>query len=140
MTAALALVVACNGKKADDAPVTPPELKTVLPNLPLPPDAQPIGTQSGTEATQIVIISPHPVDSVAAYYRNVLSMPPFRLVNEANTDGVISFIADQNGPSLWVTIQSNGTTGSQVTLAGAVVDSSLKAKPNTTRKAKISND
>jgi hypothetical protein len=126
------LVAGCNSKKAEET--APPPLTQVLPNLPLPPDAQAVNTSSGTDATQVTLRSPHPPDTVAIYYRKVLSEPPFRLVNETSADGVISFLADQDGPSLWVTIQADGATASQVTLAGALVAKSTKAGADTTRK------
>jgi hypothetical protein len=127
LAAPLVLAAGCNSKKPEaDAPAPPPPLSQVLPTLPFPPDAQPVTTQSGADATQVILVTPQSPDSVAAYYRRVLGEPPFRLVNETTSNGVISFLADQNGPSLWVTIQPNGTSGSQVTLAGGAVDSTRK--------------
>ncbi len=70
------LVAGCNAKQADEASAPPP-LSQVLPNLPLPPDAQAVGAASGVDATQITLASPHPVDSVASYYRKLLASPRF---------------------------------------------------------------
>ena len=134
------LVTGCKSKKAEEvAPPPPPPLAQVLPNLPFPPEAQPVSTASGTDATQITLTSTLPPDSVADFYRKVLGEPPFRLVNESNTGGVISFLADQEGPSLWVTIRTDGKTGSQVTLAGALVASAKKAAADTTGKKPAPN-
>ena len=120
------LVAGCKSDKAAEAALPPPPLSQVLPNLPFPPDAQPLTTVSGADATQITLVSPHPPDSVAAYYRKLLGDPPFRLVNETTTGGVVSFFANQDGPPIWVTVQPDGKVGSKVTIAGAV-----QAKPKT---------
>ena len=133
------LVTGCKSKPVGEPPPPPPPLAQVLPNLPFPPEAQPVSTASGADATQITLNSTQPPDSVASFYRKVLGDPPFRLVNESTTGGVISFLADQDGPSLWVTIRSDGKTGSQVTLAGALVASAKKAAADTTGKKPAPN-
>jgi hypothetical protein len=130
------LVAGCKSHKA--AP-PPPALSQVLPNLPFPPDAQPVTTVSGADATQITLLSPHLPDSVAAYYRKLLGDTPFRLVNETSTGGVFSFLADQDGPSLWVTVQPDGKAGSKVTIAGAVQASPKKPSVDTTGKKPAAN-
>lgn len=132
------LLAGCKSAKAPEAAPPPPPLSQVLPNLPFPPDAQPVASVSGADATQITVRSPHPPDSVASYYRKLLGDPPFRLVNEASAGGVISFLADQDGPSIWVTVQPDGKVGSQVTIAGAQV-SPKKAGVDTTAKKPTAN-
>jgi hypothetical protein len=133
------LLAGCKSKPVVEAAPPPPALSQVLPVLPFPPGAQPVSTASGADATQITVNTPEPPDSVANFYRKVLAEPPFRLVNESTTGGAISFLADQDGPSLWVTIRSDGKTGSQVTLAGAVVASAKKAVADTTGKKPAPN-
>ncbi|HEY4099413.1 MAG TPA: hypothetical protein VGM20_00895 [Gemmatimonadales bacterium] len=108
------VVAACH-----KGPPKAPPLSSVLPYVPLPPQAQPLASQSGADATQIVAVSPIGPDSVAAYYRDVLSKDPFRLINERTVQHTTVFYAEQNGPSIWITVQPNGTDGSQVTIAGA---------------------
>lgn len=132
------LLAGCKSEKAVEVAPPPPPLSQVLPNLPFPPDAQPLTTASGADATQITLLSPHPPDSVAAYYRKLLGDAPFRLVNETSTGGVFSFLADQDGPSLWVTVQSDGKAGSKVTLTGA---QTIPKKPSvdTSRKKPAAN-
>jgi len=127
------LLAGCTSRKAEEA-APPPPLAQVLPVLPFPPDAQPVSTASGEDATQVTLTSPQSVDTVANYYRQVLGEAPFRLVNESSTGGVISFLADQDGPSLWVTIQSDGQGGSLVTLAGALVAKAKQAVVDSTGK------
>ena len=133
------LLAACNSKKGEEVAPPPPPLGQVLPVLPFPHGAQPVSTASGEDATQITLTTPQSPDTVANYYRKVLGETPFRLVNESSTGGVISFLADQDGPSLWVTIRSDGKTGSQVTLAGALVASAKKTVVDTTGKKSAPN-
>ena len=91
----------------------------VLPNIPLPPDPEPLVRETGTNAMQIVIASRASTDSVVAYYRRVLSTDPFRLINERSSGKTTAFYAEQNGPSIWITVSPNGTQGSLVVIAGA---------------------
>ena len=121
---ALALVVAvaaCHKEKPQ-----PVDLGMVLPNLPLPPDAQALTREGGTEAMQFLFVSPASPDSVVAYYRTALSSGVFRLINERTSGKTTEFYAEQDGPSIWVTVSPNGNDGSQVTIAGAT-DSASKA-------------
>jgi len=96
-----------------------PALGTVLPNIPFPPGAQPVGSNSGKDATQLEFLSNLAPDSVASYYRAVLAKPPFQLINETTTGKTTVFYAEQQGPSLWVTVEPSGTAGTRVTIAGA---------------------
>ncbi len=105
-----------------------PPLGSVLPNIPFPPDAQPVGQSSGKDATQLVFLSSDSPDSVAAYYRRVLAKAPFQLVNETTSGKSTIFYAEQNGPSMWVTVEPTGTAGSKVTIAGAVQADSTAGK------------
>ena len=95
------------------------ELSQVLPNIPLPPDPEPLVRETGTNAMQFLIASRAAPDSVVAYYRRVLSVDPFRLINERTSGQTTSFYAEQNGPSIWITVSPNGTQGSLVVIAGA---------------------
>lgn len=118
LTTAAVSLGACQQKPA--TPVAEaPRLEKVLPNIPLPPDGQPLVTEASKDAMQMMFASPHPVDTVAAFYRDLLGKPPYRLINEAKTGNVVSFYAEQDGPPLWVAISKNGDTGSVVTIAGA---------------------
>ncbi|HEY3934194.1 MAG TPA: hypothetical protein VGL65_06200 [Gemmatimonadales bacterium] len=115
---AVLLAVAMLGACHKSAPKTP-AMASVLPLVPLPPGAQPLATQGGSDAMQIVVVSPVSPDSVADYYRYILARDPFRLINERTTQHTTIFYAEQNGPSIWVTVEPNGSEGSQVIIAGA---------------------
>lgn len=111
---ATALVSGCHKPRPKEV-----DLSQVLPNIPLPPDPEPLVRETGTNAMQFVIASRAVPDSVVAYYRRVLSADPFRLMNERTAGKVTSFYAEQNGPSIWISVSPNGTEGSLVIIAGA---------------------
>lgn len=123
----LAVIVAgCHRQAAK-----PVSLVEVLPNIPLPPDPDPLVRQDGADAVQFVILSRDTPDSVESYYRGVLAADPFRLINERHSGNTTEFYAEQNGPSIWITVSPNGSSGSQVLIAGArdSAATSTKAKP-----------
>ena len=105
------------------------EIGAVLPNLPLPPQGQPLVREGGADAMQFLFVSPVSPDSIVDYYRNALSTGVFRLINESKTGKSTAFYAEQDGPSIWVTVSPNGSEGSQVIIAGASpTDSTAKKK------------
>lgn len=113
----------------------PANIVKVLPNIPLPPGAQPLTSEAGREAAQILVLSTARPDSIVNYYRVLFTKEPWRLINESNASGVTSFYVEQDGPSLWVTVQQNGDSGSMVTIAGAEADSAARAKSAPVRPA-----
>ncbi len=122
--AAILLLAACH----KSAP-KPPDIGAVLPNLPLPPQGQPLIREGGAEAMQFLFVTPVVPDSIVAYYRNALSTGGFRLINESKMGKSTAFYAEQDGPSIWVTVGPNGSDGSQVIIAGASpTDSIAKRK------------
>ncbi|MES2304463.1 MAG: hypothetical protein V4558_03110 [Gemmatimonadota bacterium] len=121
---AAASLGACQQKPpAVQEPERPPVGK-VLPNLPVPPDATPLTTESSKEAMQFLFTTHVSVDSVLSYYRDLLGKEPYRLINESANGGVTSFYVEQDGPSMWVAVQKNGDAGTMVTIAGAAKDAS----------------
>jgi len=113
---AVALVTASGCHKPAPKPV---DLSQVLPNIPLPPNAEPLIRETGTDAMQFLIVSRASPDSVVSYYRRVLSVDPFRLINERTSGKSTAFYAEQDGPSIWITVRPNGSEGSEVVIAGA---------------------
>jgi len=112
---ATALIVAGCGKGKPKLP----DIGAVLPNIPLPPEAQALVREGGSEALQFVFVSTLPPDSVNSYYRNALSTGSFRLINERVNGKSTAFYAEQDGPSIWVTVSPNGSDGTQIVIAGA---------------------
>jgi hypothetical protein len=114
------LVAGC-GLLACSAPKKEVPLRDALPNLPLPPSAQVLSREAGEDAMQVRFRSDLEPDQVAIYYRALLGKPPWRLTSDTpGADGTITLYAEQDGPSLWVTIRkAEGAPGSLVVLAGA---------------------
>ena len=123
----VAQLAACQSAKPAEAPPKQAGLE-VLPNIPLPPDGTILTTQASPEAMSVVSVTEVRVDSVLAYYRMILAKEPFRLINETMADSITSFYVEQEGPSLWITVQRNGPKGSMVVIAGAAADTSAAAK------------
>jgi hypothetical protein len=100
-----------------------------MPNLPLPPAATVLTRSGGEDALQITFRSAYPPDSLAKFYRQVLTSGVWNLVNDDRAaDGTVSLYAERNGPPLWVTIrQDPDSRGSLLTLGGAVT------KPDSTK-------
>jgi hypothetical protein len=98
-------------------------MSEAMPDLPVPPLSSVISRSGGEDALQITFRSSWPPDSMASYYRNILSSGAWRLVSDTrNQDGTISLYAEREGPPLWVTIQKDSTSrGSLLSLGGAVV-------------------
>jgi hypothetical protein len=111
----LLVVTACS------EPRKSPRLSEILPNLPAPPNSEVISREGGEDAIKVRFRSSLQPDQIAAYYREVLSKAPWRLVSDAREqDGGIALYAEQDGPPLWVTIRkAEGASGTFVDLAGA---------------------
>ena len=110
----------------DKAP-EPPQLSEALPNLPIPPLASVVSRAGSEDALQITFHSPLVPDSIAHYYRGVLSSGVWSLVGDARTaDGSIALYAERNGPPLWVTIRADtASSGTLISLGGAVTRPNL---------------
>ena len=113
----LAAAVAIAG--CHKAPPKQVSLNAAFHLIPLPPNAQALVQEGGTEAMQFVFVTPVSPDSVLAYYRKVLSADPFHLVNEQALGKSTALYAEEDGPPIWVTISPNGSEGSQIIIAGA---------------------
>lgn len=112
-------LAACQAKDAEPVEEVPVTLPEVFPNLPLPPGGQVVSREGTGSALQMIFSSPMAGDSMAAYYREVLAKPPYQLINESINDGVVAFFVEQNGPSMWVTVQGLEAGGTLVTIVGA---------------------
>lgn len=117
------LAVACGGEPEvpEDPPMSPIR---VLPNLAIPPGGEALGSEGGSEAASVLVSTPMSSDSVVQFYRDLLSRPPYRLINEAVDAGRTSFYVEQDGPPLWVTVEALEAGGTLVRLTGAAVKTS----------------
>jgi hypothetical protein len=114
-TVALGALLAAGLAACGDKRPEPPRMAEVLPNLPLPPNARFLGRSGGEDALQIAVIAPLPRAQVESYYRDVLTRNGWRLVNQAkDPDGALVFLAEQDGPPLWVRIRAADDTASTV--------------------------
>lgn len=123
------LLAACGGAEQQVPEEEPIPIVQVLPNIPLPPGGQPLTSERGGDAAQLVVSTPMMADSVIAFYRELLSQPPYRLMNEATERSITSFYVEQEGPSLWVTVEGLAAGGTLVRLAGAAVRDTVVAAP-----------
>jgi hypothetical protein len=106
-----------------DEPPTPPRLSEAIPNIPLPPQAVYVSRSGGADALQLTFRSALSPDTVAGYYRQVLSRGEWSLVSDTRTrEGTIALYAERAGkPPLWVSIMRDGaSTGTLLNIAGAV--------------------
>jgi len=80
---------------------------------------------AGTDAAEVQLSSPVPVDRVAAWYREALPLNGWELKNEGkDKDGGVTIYAEKEGRPLWLTLRPNvGGAGTTYTLIGAIVDS-----------------
>lgn len=123
-----------------DKPPEPPPLNEAMPDLPLPPLATVVSRAGSEDALQITFRTPLVPDSIAAYYRAILSTGVWSLVSDSRTaDGAIALYAERNGPPLWVTIRKDSTSsGTILSLGGAVTRpkmDSVPASPDSTSTA-----
>lgn len=119
LSAVAATLVACGPTESPTAEEPRATVAEVLPNIPLPPDGIPLDTEGSGEALQLLVSTPLAAEQVVEFYREVLSRPPYSTLNESTNSGATTFLVEQDGPSLWVTVQSLEAGGSLVRLAGA---------------------
>ena len=98
-------------------------MSEAMPDLPLPPMASVVSRAGSEDALQITFRSSLSPDSMANYYRAVLTSGVWSLVGDTRTaDGSVALYAERNGPPLWVTIRKDSTSsGSILSIGGAVV-------------------
>jgi hypothetical protein len=96
-------------------------LAETIPMVLVPPGGEVVSRSGSADALQIRFRTPFEMDTVANFYRSVLSRDPWELVSDQRTaDGAIALYAEQKGPPLWVTIRkAEGASGTLVDLAGA---------------------
>jgi hypothetical protein len=122
---ALLALLACSEKR--DEPQLP-KVSDVFPNLPLPPQPTVLDRRGSADALQLRLLSPAKVKDVEGAYRSTLSKGGWRLVNDTrDRDGALVLLAEQDGPPLWVRIQStDDSSGTIVELNGAVAPRTAK--------------
>ena len=121
---AVLALVGCKDKAPEMAKVS-----DVFPNLPVPPRASVVAREGSPDALKLTLMSNARPAEVEAYYREILSdRNGWRVVSDTrDAEGALVLLAEQDGPPLWVRIQSTSdSVATMVELAGAV----LSRKPN----------
>ena len=115
-----------------DKPQEMAKVSEVFPNLPLPPAASLVSREGSADALKLTLMAQARPAMVEAYYRDALSSRNgWRLVGDTrDAEGALVLLAQQNGPSLWVRIQStDDSVMTKVELAGALVSGTRTTKP-----------
>ncbi|HET6860400.1 MAG TPA: hypothetical protein VFH94_25305 [Streptomyces sp.] len=115
-----------------DKPQEMAKVSEVFPNLPLPPAASLVSREGSADALKLTLMAKARPAMVEAYYRDALSSRNgWRLVGDTrDAEGALVLLAQQNGPSLWVRIQStDDSVMTKVELAGALVSGTRTNKP-----------
>ncbi|HEX6668099.1 MAG TPA: hypothetical protein VF061_00990 [Gemmatimonadales bacterium] len=122
----LLALVACKDETLEMA-----KLSDVFPNLPVPPEASVVSREGSPDALMLTFMSNAKPAEVEAYYREVLTRNGWRLVGDTrDAEGAVVFLAEQDGPPLWVRIQSTSdSVATMVELAGAVASRKKELKP-----------
>jgi hypothetical protein len=122
----LLALVACKDETLEMA-----KLSDVFPNLPVPPEASVVSREGSPDALMLTFMSNARPAEVEAYYREVLTRNGWRLVGDSrDAEGAVVFLAEQDGPPLWVRIQSTSdSVATMVELAGAVASRKKELKP-----------
>jgi hypothetical protein len=83
------------------------------------------------DAVKLTLMSAAKAAQVEAYYREVLGRHGWRLLNESrDREGAMVLLAQQDGPPLWVRIQSTSdSAATMVELAGAKIPPRQPLKP-----------
>lgn len=120
-------LIACKDRKPEMA-----KISDVFPNLPVPPKASVVSRDGTPEAIKLTLMSNASPAQVEAYYREVLSSRyGWRLVGDSrDAEGAVVLLAEQDGPPLWVRIQStDDSVATVVELAGAMLSRARTTKP-----------
>ena len=85
------------------------------------PQSSVVNVTNGADAAQATLTAPAPVQAVATWYRQMLRLNGWDLVNDAvMNDGSVAIFAQQGTRPLWVTLKgSAGGAGTTYTLIGA---------------------
>jgi hypothetical protein len=95
------------------------------------PRSSVVTVSAGPDAAQVVLTTPAPPQTVAAWYRSALPLNGWQLRNDqAMADGSITIYADSGTRPLWITLRANvGAPGTTYTLVGAITVDTAAAPP-----------
>jgi hypothetical protein len=84
-----------------------------------------VSVSAGTDAAEVKLATGDPVDRVAEWFRQALTLNGWELRNEGKAaEGAITIYAEKkDGRPLWLTLKPNvGAPGSTYTLVGAIIE------------------
>jgi hypothetical protein len=124
----LALVAGCE-KRGPSAEETRANAAQALRNVLAYPVSSLVSVSSGSEAAEMVLTSPYPMDSVAAWYRIALPLNKWTIKTDTkDREGKRTIYAERDARPLWITMQDNvGAAGTTYRLVGVFNIDSTKA-------------
>ena len=118
---ALVLCAACErpGERTSERELAAKLLSGVLAY----PHSTLVGVSAGQDAAQATFTTPAPLPTVAAWYREALTLNGWQVrTDQAMADGSIAISADSGRRPLWITLRANaGAPGTTYTLVGAIL-------------------
>jgi hypothetical protein len=98
-----------------------------------------VDVSAGQDAAQVTLSTPAPPDEVATWYRRMLRLNGWDLVNDGLMgDGSVSIYAEKGKRPLWIRLKgSGGGSGTTYTLIGAQLprDSAADSAPAVTQRS-----
>jgi hypothetical protein len=103
----------------------------VLSGLLAYPRSSVVDVSAGSDAAQVTLATPAPVQEVATWYRQMLRLNGWDLVNDGVMgDGSVSIYAEKGKRPVWVTLRATaGGAGTTYTLIGAQLPQDSAAAP-----------
>ena len=77
-------------------------------DVPYIAQSQLLDTTGTPDAQHVVLLSPGPIDSVAAFYRNGLPSMGWRIVSDVSDSIHVSLYAERGGLPMWIQIEAQG--------------------------------
>ena len=124
------LCVACDRPAARHGEADREFAASTLKGLLAYPGSSLVTIETGQDAAQATFSAPAPVERVATWYREVLRVNGWDLQNDGvMKDGGISIYAEKGKRPLWITLKSDGPSGTTYTLIGAELPRDSAAAP-----------
>jgi len=103
----------------------------VLSGLLAYPRSSVVDVSAGSDAAQVTLATPAPLQEVATWYRQMLRLNGWDLVNDGVMgDGSVSIYAEKGKRPVWVTLRATaGGAGTTYTLIGAQLPRDSAAAP-----------
>jgi|SRR5579859_6515675 len=109
LAASLLMPVSCKSRAQEPAQQAAPR-RVILGGLPTPPGGYIVDTSGTSDAEHRAYSVPHPIDTVAAFYRGRLKDLGWLLMSDRADvpAGRLDLLAEKDSNSLWVHLEKNG--------------------------------